>query len=99
MRAFDKWILSYEVGFKKPAREIFQKAIEWASVEPGKILFIDDMEKHVEAAVSLGMQGIHFISAQQLEEELLLHHLHLDQVGSPGNADRDPGDDDDLLPL
>ena len=70
IRAFDKWILSYEVGFKKPAAQIFQKAIEWASVEPGKILFIDDMEKHVKAAISLGMQGIHFISAQQLHEEL-----------------------------
>jgi len=72
MRTFDKWILSYEVGFKKPAVEIFQKAIEWASVEPEKILFIDDMKRHVEVAVSLGMQGILFISAQQLKEELSL---------------------------
>lgn len=72
MRTFDKWILSYEAGFKKPAVEIFQKAIEWASVEPEKILFIDDMKRHVEVAVSLGMQGIHFISAQQLKEELSL---------------------------
>jgi putative hydrolase of the HAD superfamily len=70
MMAFDKWILSYEVGFKKPAIEIFQKAMEWASVEPQKILFIDDMKKHVDVAVSLGMQGIHFISAEQLKEEL-----------------------------
>ena len=70
MRTFDKWILSYEVGFKKPAIEIYQKAIEWASVEPQKILFIDDMKKHVDVAVSLGMQGIHFISASQLKEEL-----------------------------
>jgi FMN phosphatase YigB (HAD superfamily) len=72
IRIFDKWILSHEVGFKKPAVEIFQKAIEWASVEPRKILLIDDMKKHVEVAVSLGMQGIHFISAQQLKEELYI---------------------------
>jgi FMN phosphatase YigB (HAD superfamily) len=69
LRTFDKWILSHEVGFKKPAIEIFQKAIEWAKVDPRKILFIDDMEKYVEVAVSLGMQGIHFISAEQLKEE------------------------------
>ena len=69
---FDKWILSHEVGFKKPAVDIFQKAIEWASVEPEKILFIDDMKKHVDVAVSLGMQGIHFISAQQLKKELYI---------------------------
>jgi HAD superfamily hydrolase (TIGR01509 family) len=50
--------------------EIFQKAIEWASVEPPRILFIDDMERHVEVAASLGMQGIHFLSAERLREEL-----------------------------
>jgi glucose-1-phosphatase len=73
MRAFDKWILSYEVGFKKPAIEIFQKTIEWASVEPEKILFIDDMKKNVEVAISLGIQGIHFISAEHLKKELMFH--------------------------
>jgi putative hydrolase of the HAD superfamily len=72
VRVFDQWILSHEVGFKKPAVGIYQKAIEWASVEPQKIIFIDDMEKHVEVAVSLGMQGIHFISAKQLKEELYI---------------------------
>jgi len=70
IRVFDKWILSHEVGFKKPALEIFQRAIEWASVKSEKILLIDDTKGHVEVAVSLGMQGIHFISAQQLEKEL-----------------------------
>jgi putative hydrolase of the HAD superfamily len=69
--AFEKWILSYEVGFKKPDVQIFQKAIEWASVEPQKILFIDDTQGHVETAVSLGMQGIHFISAAKLREEFV----------------------------
>jgi putative hydrolase of the HAD superfamily len=66
----EKWILSYEVGFKKPDARIFQRAMEWASVEPEKILFIDDTKRHVEAAVSLGMQGIHFHSSKQLKEEL-----------------------------
>lgn len=70
VEVFDKWILSHEVGFKKPALEIFQKAIEWAGVEPEKILFIDDMKTHIGVSISLGMQGIHFTSASQLREEL-----------------------------
>jgi putative hydrolase of the HAD superfamily len=70
IRVFDRWILSHEVGFKKPAVEIFQKAIEWASVEARRILFIDDMKKHVEVAASLGMHGIHFLSPGQLKEEI-----------------------------
>jgi HAD superfamily hydrolase (TIGR01549 family) len=70
IRIFDKWILSHEVGFKKPDVHIFQKAMDWASVESKKILFIDDIKTHVEMAISLGMQGIHFISADQLKKEL-----------------------------
>jgi len=70
IRVFDRWILSHEAGFKKPAVEIFQKAMEWASVEPQRILFIDDMRKHVEVAASLGIHGIHFLSARQLRKEL-----------------------------
>jgi glucose-1-phosphatase len=70
MRAFDKWILSYEVGFKKPAVQIFQKAMEWASVKAEKILYIDDTKEYVKVAASLGIQSIHFISASQLKEEL-----------------------------
>jgi HAD superfamily hydrolase (TIGR01509 family) len=72
LQTFDKWILSHEVGSKKPSIEIFQKAMEWASVKPEKILLIDDIQRHVEVAISLGMQGIHFRSAQQLKEELKL---------------------------
>ena len=68
---FDQWILSFKVGVKKPAVEIFRKAIEWASVEPQKILFIDDIKNYVDVAISLGMQGIHFISAPQLKDKLL----------------------------
>jgi len=79
--ALEKWILSYEVGFKKPDAQIFQKAIEWASVEPQKILFIDDTKGHVEAAISLGMQGIHFISAAKLREELFRKQIALSLDG------------------
>jgi len=70
VHSFERWILSHEVGFKKPAPEIYRKAIEWASVEPEKILFIDDSPANVEAAVSLGIRGLHFLSARQLREDL-----------------------------
>ena len=70
LKLFDKWILSHEVGFKKPAVEIFLKAMEWASVPPVGILFVDDVKEHVEVAASLGMQAIHFVSTQRLVREL-----------------------------
>jgi FMN phosphatase YigB (HAD superfamily) len=70
LKLFDKWILSHEIGFKKPAVEIFLKAIEWASVPPMGIFFVDDIKEHVEVAASLGLQAIHFVSVQQLIREL-----------------------------
>ena len=85
VRILDKWILSYEVGFKKPDLRIFQKAIEWASVEPGKILFIDDTRGHVEAAATLGIQGIHFTSAQKLKDELHIK-LQIEEKGGKGQG-------------
>lgn len=82
LKVFDRWILSHEVGFKKPAPQIFLKAIEWASVEPEKILFIDDMESHVKAAVSLGMRGIRFVSSEELKD-----HLNIFFDSSEGSMD------------
>ena len=81
VQIFDKWILSHEVGFKKPALEIFQSGVEWACVEPEKILFIDDMKSYVEAAISLGMHGIHFTSATRLREELSVGPNNKRKVG------------------
>lgn len=75
LRVFDRWILSHEVGYKKPAPQIFHKAIEWAGVLPERILFIDDLKSHVLAAQSLGIQSIHFLSPIQLNEELLSYGL------------------------
>jgi hypothetical protein len=43
------------------------------------------MKKHVDVAVSLGMQGIHFISASQLKKGL---HKKL-QVDDKGEIKRD----------
>jgi len=70
LRAFDQSILSHEVGFKKPAVEIFQKAMDWASVPAEKIVLIDDMERHVTVARSLGIQGVHFVGAAHLRQAL-----------------------------
>ncbi len=71
LRAFDKWILSHEVGFKKPAlRDLSESDRVGFGRMPEKILFIDDIERHVEAAISLGIRGIHFVSAPQLRKEL-----------------------------
>jgi len=67
---FDKLILSYEVGAVKPEEEIY-RAVENASGAPSEEhIFIDDIEKYVEAAKNLGWDGIHFKSYLNLIDEL-----------------------------
>jgi hypothetical protein len=48
------------VGFKKPAVEIFQKAIEWANVSPPKIFI--DLQGTCRCRHLFRIQSIQFIS-------------------------------------
>lgn len=57
---FDKLVLSYEVGFRKPAPEIYKAALDFAKTEPSKAFYIDDRYDLIEAAGKLGIKGIAF---------------------------------------
>ena len=57
---FHHLIFSYEVGCLKPGKQIFQIALETSQSDPRQCVFIDDLEKNVQTAVSMGMRGIQF---------------------------------------
>ena len=63
-------LVSYELGVCKPDPEFFRRGLAKLGVEAEECLFIDDLEDNVEAARSLGITGIRFESAEQLEREL-----------------------------
>ncbi len=67
---FDDVLVSYELGVCKPDPEFFRRGLAKLGVEAEECLFIDDLEDNVEAAKSLGITGIRFESAKQLEREL-----------------------------
>lgn len=67
---FDDFILSFEVGSSKPSAAIFESALASTGCPPGQCLFIDDMQPNVEAARAIGINAVHFLSAQQLEADL-----------------------------
>jgi epoxide hydrolase-like predicted phosphatase len=52
---FDTVILSYEVGFKKPAKEIFQALIDKSGFKPEEIVFADDNESRLTGAKESGI--------------------------------------------
>jgi FMN phosphatase YigB (HAD superfamily) len=64
---FDKLVLSYEVGCRKPRDEIYKKALELADTTPSKAFYIDDRKDLIEAASQLGIKGIVFDGGEAFE--------------------------------
>lgn len=75
LRHFDDYVLSYEVGFLKPAPEIYRAAVARAGCPPEETFFTDDLEANVEAARRERMDAVRFESAGQLARELKLRGL------------------------
>lgn len=63
--AFDTLVLSAEVGVMKPELKIYRIALEQLKVKANEAVFVDDLPANVEAARTLGMQGILFQSPEQ----------------------------------
>jgi len=66
VHALDEWILSFEVGAKKPEKRIYEAIFEKMDVDKNEVFYIDDIDQYVEAAQELGMQGMVFKDAGQL---------------------------------
>ncbi len=63
-------VYSFDVGVRKPEKEIYEIAMQRANANPQECLFIDDLLENIQAAKQIGIEGIHFISSEQLEQEL-----------------------------
>lgn len=70
-------LLSYEIGVRKPHPQAYEILLQQLSLPPEQILFIDDQNVNVQAAEKLGIQSIHFIHPEKLEEELQNYVIYL----------------------
>ncbi len=68
--------LSYEIGALKPAPVCYLKAAENTGFAPDQCLFIDDRPINVQGAQRVGMAGIVFENALQLENALRRYGLN-----------------------
>ncbi len=64
---FDDIVISAEVGFRKPEPEIYRLALRHLGVEPAESLFIDDLQRNVDAARLLGIRAYRFVSPGRLK--------------------------------
>ena len=67
---FEVVFCSGDEGIAKPDPKAFELTLERLGVEPKEGVFIDDTREHVHAAQKLGLQGILFTTAEELEREL-----------------------------
>ena len=68
---FDGIVVSGVEKTRKPYLPIYEILLARYNVEPTSAVFIDDSLPNVEAARSLGIHGIHFQSAAQLQADLM----------------------------
>jgi glucose-1-phosphatase len=78
LRHFEKRALSHLVGAVKPSPLIYRKAVELAGCRPEECFFTDDIPEYVEGARQLGIDAVQFLSATQLQEELVKRNLRWD---------------------
>lgn len=67
---FDHYVLSFDMGAMKPDPLVFREALNLTGSGPGTAVFIDDLPENVAGAERMGIQGIVFSSAADLETEL-----------------------------
>ena len=67
---FEQTFFSYDLNKTKKDPDTFLEVLDTMSLSPSQCLFIDDSIKNISIAKSVGIEGIHFIGAQQLEMEL-----------------------------
>ena len=70
LKIFEEMIISAEVGMAKPDDRIFLYACDKIGVVASQIVFVDDRAENVEAAITLGMNGIVFESTAQTLNDL-----------------------------
>jgi putative hydrolase of the HAD superfamily len=68
----DHVVSSARVGVAKPDSLIYEIAAERAGVAAHRCLFVDDRKENVDAAVSLGMTGVHYREPADLRAVLNL---------------------------
>jgi len=76
LRHFQRFILSFEVGSRKPEPEIYLALIQQTGLPPPECLFVDDKAPFVEAAHKQGLTAWQFVSPEIFARDLRRHGLY-----------------------
>jgi putative hydrolase of the HAD superfamily len=94
---FDVVVISGEVGLRKPEPAIYELAAERLGLPPSACVYVDDIERNLPAARTLGMATIHHVNnaetLNQLERLLGLPLGDGDRSEPPATNGSGPGSD------
>jgi len=68
---------SWELGIKKPSREIFDETLNKMGLKPEEVIFVDDGALNIQKAKEYGLNGIQFKSVDQLKEDLGFYNIEI----------------------
>jgi putative hydrolase of the HAD superfamily len=67
---FDGWVISGEVGLRKPEPEIYRMGAEAIGLPPERCVFVDDLPGNLKPARVLGMATVHHVRAEDTIPQL-----------------------------
>ena len=67
---FDHTFLSYQTGLIKPDHDAFELVVKSFDCGPDEVLFFDDSQMNVDAAVDYGMQAVLAIGIEDVKDAL-----------------------------
>jgi len=67
---FPAFFTSCWLGVRKPTRHMYERVLGMTQANPARTVFIDDRLQNLAPAASLGVQTLHFTTAQKLRTDL-----------------------------
>jgi len=75
---FEGIVVSGVEKTRKPFKEIYEITLDRFNIDnPSHSIFIDDNLRNIKAAQEIGINGIHFTSAEALIKDLKNHHIDI----------------------
>jgi putative hydrolase of the HAD superfamily len=104
LEAFDHLTWSCELLTAKPDPEIYRHTLEKLGIAAEETIFIDDLQRNIDAAKALGIDGILFTDVAQIRRDLEARGLAgmipfpLDDATEPSFDDGDQGTTEPVEP-
>ncbi len=75
----DHHFVSFEMGYVKPAGEVYDYVVNRTGLQPGRILFFDDLEANVKGGRQAGFDSYRVDNVTQIREIMVMKGI----IGSP----------------